>query len=877
MIGQTISHYKILDKLGEGGMGIVYKARDTKLDRTVALKFLPKHLTSSVKDKQRFIREAKAAAALNHPNICTIYNVDEHKGDPFIVMEIIEGKNLREILKTEKVELRTIVEYTIQIAAALREAHSKGIIHRDIKCDNLMVTPGGRIKVMDFGLAKLKGSVQVTKSGKTVGTISYMSPEQVRGEEVDERSDIWSVGIVLYELLTGKLPFKGDYDHAVMYSILNADPTPASDVTNSIPPELEEIINRCIAKDPTDRYQSAADLSKDLQIVREIVSSDEKKSAVQHDGNLIQRQMYKRRYILAGSTAVAVILLLMVMFVPDREILQDEFADYPVTESIRLMVLPFTNIGGDPDRQMFCDGLVETITSNLSQIEQDYPDLWVVPAQVHEDLSIFPTDDGQFHFIKSPGEAHRTFGVNYAVTGSLQPVGDQLRLTVHLIDAKNLRQVNSRQIDVEAIDVVALHDKSVELLLTMLNLELGPETREIMKAGYTTVPTAFELYIQGIGNLRRFERIENIDAAIELFRQSVETDPQFALAYAGLGQAYWRKYEYTGESEWLEKADEHALKAHDLNNELTQVNITLGMINRGTGQYELAIENFNNVLAVDPTNADAYRELARVYESVGDINEAESTNKRAIRLKPDDWAGYGALGTFYFRHNRYDEAIEQFRKVIEITPDNHHGYSNLGAMFYFQGQYDEARGMFEKSLELSETFDATSNLGTLYYIQGKYGEAAQMYKRALDIHDGHYMVWGNLGSAYYWTPDERDKAYPVYEHAIELAEDLKRNNPSDYYVLIDLAGYSEKLGKKEDAKVYIYKALELSQDNTVIMFSAGTILERLGEREEALNWIMKAIENGHSKSEIMNQPELQELINDERFQEFVRNLQATTE
>lgn len=877
MIGQTISHYKIIDKLGEGGMGIVYKARDTRLDRTVALKFLPKHLTSSVKDKQRFIREAKAAAALNHPNICTIHNVDEHNGIPFIVMEIVEGKNLREVLKTERVGHQAIIEYAIQIASALQEAHSRGIIHRDIKCDNLMVTPGGRIKVMDFGLAKLKGSVQVTKSGNTVGTISYMSPEQVRGEEVDERSDIWSVGIVLYELLTGKLPFKADYDHAVMYSILNSDPKPVSGLIDSIPPELEEIVNRCIAKDPTGRFQSAADLLKELQAVREIVSSDIKKSAGHHKGHSIQGKIYRRRYILAGSTAVAVILLLLVMFVPDREILQNEFSDYPVNESILLMVLPFTNIGEDPDRQMFCDGLVETITSNLTQISRTNRDLWIVPAQVQEDVSILPAADGERQYIKSPAEAYRTFGVNYVIRGSLQPIADSLRLTLHLVDAKNNRLVDSSLIDVQNADVFTLQNKSVESVLTMLDLELSPETEEVIKKGYASDPAAFELYMQGIGNLKRYERIENINAAIELLGQSVEADPQFALAYAGLGQAYWRKYEYTGESEWLEKADEHALKAYDLNNELTQVNITLGIINRGTGEYELAIENFNNVLAVDPTNADAYRELARVYESLGDISEAEATHKRAIRLKPDDWAGYGALGTFYFRHNRYDDAIEQFKKVIEITPDNHHGYSNLGAMFYYQGQNEEARGMFEKSLELSETFEVTSNLGTLYYIQGKYREAAQMYERALDIHDGHYRVWGNLGAAYYYTPDEREKAYPAYEHAIELAEDYKRNNPSDYEVFIDLAGYSERLGKEEDAKAYMEQALELSSGNTVIMFSAGTILERLGEREEALYWIMKAIENGHSKSEIVNQPELQDLIKDERFPEISENIRSESE
>ena len=885
MVGRTISHYEILDKLGEGGMGVVYKARDTRLDREIALKFLPADITASKVDKQRFIREAKAAAALNHPNICTIYSVEEYEDSTyapksgasvdkqqFIAMEYIDGMTLRQKSPMaigvssqrsetggQKSAIPTIViDYAIQIAEALKAAHASGIIHRDIKPDNIMVTADDRIKITDFGLAKLKGATQVTKTGKTVGTVLYMSPEQVRGEDIDERSDIWSFGIVLYEMLTGRKPFMDDYEHAVMYSIVNEDPPPVSDTIENIPQELERIVYRCLAKDPSGRYQSVSELVEDLAAVRDELHTEKVVSGGRMAGSTTTGPINKRGLLVAGSLIGIVSILLIIVLVSDRGTIQHWFTGSPAEdEAIRLTVLPFRNIGEDPEREVLSNGLSETITSNLNQIEQFHDEFWVVPAGVVRE-----------EYIQSSSEAHAAFGVNYVVTGSLQQIADRLRLTIELVDAERLRQVKTAVIDEDATDILALHDKSVESVLHMLNMEFKPETRGVMKAGHTSVSPAFEQYIQGIGHLQRYERIENIRAAIEAFEQSIELDPQFPLAYAGLGQAYWRKYEYTREPVWLEEATEYAQIAHNLDDALAQVNITLGRINQSMGRYEEAIDYFDRVRAADPTNADAYRGLAGGYESLGDIDEAEATLKRAIRLKPDIWVGYSALGAFYHRQNRYEEAIEQFKKVIELTPDNHRGYSNLGANYFFLGEIDEALSMFEQSLEIEETYRASYNLATLYFSEGRYSEAARMYETALELRDGDYRVWGGLASAYYWTPDEREKAFPAYERAVDLAENQIEVNPNDPNVIIDLAGYRVKLGDEDEARTYIQKALDLAPGNTSVMFKAATAFEQLGEREEALDWIGKAIDNGHSKSEIMGQPDLQDLIDDERFQEF---------
>jgi serine/threonine protein kinase/tetratricopeptide (TPR) repeat protein len=863
MIGQTISHYTILENLGEGGMGIVYKARDNRLDRTVALKFLAPGLTASEDDRQRFIREAKNVAALNHPNICTIYNAEEFDGTQFIVMEYMEGKSLAKNLKRGSFKPVTVIEYALQISSALKEAHARGIIHRDIKSDNIMITQDDRVKVMDFGLAKLKGSAKVTQTGKMVGTVTNMSPEQVRGEPADERSDIWSLGIVLYQMLTGELPYYGDYQHAVMYSILNDDPAPISGIIKMVPQDLEKLVFKCLAKNPSDRYQSASVLLNDLSDLRGKIDPGQNEPDYRVDKERARGQIYilSQPVTYAALFLVAVLITVVSAYMFNRDLISHWLTDYSEPELIRLTVLPFNNIGDDPVRQVFCDGLVETITGNLTNFEQLYKNLWVVPS-----------GEVRGNNISSPGEAYRTFGANYAVTGSLQPIRDRLRLTVHLIDSKNLRQINSSVIDVDASDVLALHNQSVENLMKMLNLALEPETQVVMKAGYTTVSAAFEPYIQGVGYLQRYEKIENILAAIDSFMKSIEADPAFALAYAGLGQAYWRKYDYTKEPGWLEKANEYALAAQRLDPDLAQVNITMGMINRGMGQYEKAILNFSNVLSADSTNADAYRELARTYELLGNFSRAESTILHSIELKPGYWSGYNQLGALYLRHNHYEKALEQFVTVIELTPDNYIGYMNLGTTFSMLNRYTDARSMFERSLELETTYDASSNLAWVNFIEGRYREAARMFETALEYQDGNYQVWGNLGSAYYWTPGERDRADSAYIRAIELAERQKTLNPNDPYVVIALAGYHSMTDNADEAIMYARQALAMAPDNSWVLFSAGTIYERHGDREEALRWIGNAVERGHSVSEIMNQPDLQNLIQDQRFQKLIRNV-----
>jgi len=524
-----------------------------------------------------------------------------------------------------------------------------------------------------------------------------------------------------------------------------------------------------------------------------------------------------------------------------------------------LLILPLTNIGGDENGQAFCDGLVETLTSKLSQLEQYHGSLWVVPSS-----------EVRRNKISSPGEAYQIFNVNLAVSGSLQLVGDLYRLTLNLIDAKNMRQLNSSVIDFYPKDISSLQDKSVIKLMEMLKLQPDPEVNDVLLAGGTTVPGAYEYYLQGRGYLQRYENEDNLNLAIKLFKNAIDQDSLFTLAHSGLAEAYWRMYENSKDPVWAERAHDEGELAYEMNSDLAPINITLGMIHLGTGQHEDAINNFNKALKIEPTNPHAYRGLAKTYEAMGSIDEVEATFQKAIKLKPDYWAGYNDLGTFYYRNSRYEEALVQFKQVIELTPDNYRGYNNSGGIYYSMERWTEARKMFEHSLTLRKSYGVASNLGTLYFIEGDFENAARMYDMALGINDHNFVVWGNLASAYYWTPNKRQEAIQNYRMAIQKANEQIQINPNDAGTIARIAGYHAMIGEEEQAISLINRSMEMTPHDLGIMFEAGTIYEQLGDRDKALHWIARSIEEGYSISEIEHQPGLQNLLDDERFKQIIR-------
>ena len=862
MIGETILHYKILEKLGEGGMGIVYRAEDTKLKRQVAIKFLPHHISANEEERKRFEIEAQAAASLNHPNIATIFAIEESDDQTFIAMEYIDGKELKDIIKHQSVgtenfqplQMNEVINYAIQIAEGLEAAHRKNIVHRDIKPSNIMITGEGKVKVMDFGLAKIKGGSQLTTIGTTVGTIAYMSPEQAKGDVIDHRTDIWSFGVVLYEMLTGKLPFRGDYDQAIIYSILSEKPEPVTSEQGKNSRTLVNIINKCLQKDQDARYQSFEELLNDLRLIQKGYDSG---FSFPSSPKISKRNFKNKPTWVIGGLSLAVIILFFILPF-SREFFISLFNPSPANAEKHLLILPFNSIGGDSSKQAFCDGLVETLSSNLTQMEQFQGSLWVVPSsEVIQNK------------IKSISEAYKMYGANLVVTGSLQFLNNLLRLTLNLVDAKNLRQLNSSIIDIKSKDIASTQNKAAIKLLEMLHIEMQPELKDILDAGKTSVPEAYEYYVKGRGNLQRYENLDNVEEAINLFKLAIDSDTNYALAYAGLGEAFLRSYEITKKSDMVGLAVKNAMKAYKIDSTLPPINVTLGMIYSEKGKYKLAIEYFKQALSNDPTDAAAFRGLAKAYEASDNITEAESTYERAIKLKPDYWAGYNDLGVFYYKNSRYNDAIKQFKEVIKLTPDNYRGYNNLGGIYYLLERWSDAREMFERSLQIRKSYNIYSNLGTLYYIENKYEDAAKMYEEALKINDNDYLTWGNLAAAYFWIPGKHDKSITNYKKAIALAEKKLNINPNDPEVISNLAAYYADVGDSSKALILLKKSINDAPDDIMVMYRAATTYEHLGNRVKALYWIGKALANGYSRSEIEHQPELKKLIADKRYKQLV--------
>ena len=854
MIGQSISHYKILEKLGEGGMGVVYKAHDTKLERTVALKFLSADLTANPQTKSRFIQEARAASRLDHPNISVIHEIgDTDDGRSFICMGYYDGETLEERIERDPPDIETSVSIALQIAKGLQSAHKSGIVHRDIKPANIMITSGAEVKIVDFGLAKLMSESGITETGRSVGTLAYMSPEQLQGKKIDTRTDLYSLGVLLYEMITGQRPFAEEHYAALMYSIVNVDPPPPSLINPSVPKELDQIVLQLISKNPDQRYKSASAVVEKLNHYL-----SEKKVPFHKNRAGLIGFISQPKAIFA---ALLVVIIIAVLSFPDsRSSLPSFFNITSAPDDIHLVVLPFLNVGEDPANQPFNDGLMEILTSSLTMLQPQDISYWVVSAS-----------DVRQQNVTSARDALREFNATLAVYGSLQKLSNRIQLTLNLVDTKTARQIDSRMLSVSADSLPHLQDEAVYLLAQMLNIDdKGPGFTT--GAGSTTVARSYELYLEGRGYLQDFQMFENIERAINLFNKAIELDPEYAQAYAGLGEAYRRMYDETRDSEWVDLAIQYSERAKEINNELPAVHVTLGMIQQATGRYDKAVNSFRRALELDSVNADAYRGLARAYVQLGSIDQAEETYKRSIRLRPTYWAGYNQLGGFYYGQGKYTEAVQQYEKVIELIPNSSLGYSNLGAMYYYLEEYPKAIELFNRAAEIEPRYDIWANLATLhYYHESNFEEAAKMYENALSISDHNHRVWGYLASASYWAGRDSLTVKEYYQKALTLAREEKRVNPRDAELLVNIASYQTALGDLSEARQNLTYALELAPENISVICNAGIAYEKLGDRDRALTLITNALERGYAYSEIENDPHLRDFLRDPRFISFIQD------
>ena len=859
MSGRVILHFEIREKLGEGGMGVVYSAFDRKLNRLVALKFLPPGLVDSKESLERLVQEANAISALSHPNIATIYSLEEQGDERFLVLEHIPGGTLKDKLRTlaqsgRWLTIGQILKYAIGAAEGLAHAHRRGIVHQDIKTSNLMLTGEDTVKITDFGLARIGPSPGASKPGLVAGTVAYMSPEQARGGAIDARSDIFSFGVTLFELATGRLPFEASEDRAMLLQIINRPAPRLREHRVDAPEALSRVVSKSLEKRREDRYQSMDELFGDLLALRRLSEADTATKEVEKVGP--PAGAVRRRWLLAAGLAAALAAVVAPLSLRVRQIFHERFRPPPAAEEKLLAVLPFHNLG-QPGDDALCAGLMEILTNKLTQLEQFQGAMRVVAA----------SDVLSLH-VGSAREARNAFGAALALTGGVQRDGQRLVITINLVDTRSQAQLGAHTIEHSLENLAVLQGLLLESVAELLTFELKPEVRRTLAAGLSAVPAAYRYYVTGRGDLQRYDRMENLDSAIAMFRQAIEQDQNYALAYAGMAESYWRKYERTKDSALLGLARTHGSRAIHLNEKLAPVLVTMGLIQTSGGQYDDAVRSFKRALKLEPLNVDAHRGIALAHEGAGRLTEAEAIYIQEIRMRPDSWASHKDLGMFYFHSGRYSEAEPYFRHVIELTPDNYRAYSNLGATYLKLGRNEDAAAIFRRSLAIEPDAFAYSNLGTVYYFQGRYEDAAAQYEKAIELAPKDFVMRGNLADAYRYIPALANKAPEEFRKATELAQDALATNPKDAKLRANVAGYRSSSGDTAGALRDIQEALRLAPGDGFVLFRAALVYEQAGMRERAWKALEACVKVGYSLEEIRKAPPLADLRKDERYRKL---------
>jgi tetratricopeptide (TPR) repeat protein/TolB-like protein len=862
MSGKHISHYELAEKLGEGGMGVVYKAWDLTLGRPVALKFLPGHMADSPEQVTRFHQEARAISAVNHPNIATIYEIGEAEGQCFLALEYLSGGTLEAALQQLKaagqpLSLEQALDYAVQIAEALAHAHAHGVIHRDIKTANMLFTESRSLKITDFGLAKLAEGSSVTRTGTVMGTPATMSPEQAQGLEVDERTDIFSAGVVMFELFTSQRPFRGANPTAMLYQVVHVPAPPLGESRLGTPAALERIVAKALEKDRAARYQKAADLAADLRSLRrELITGSFTGRSVQETVAMTAAPGRKRRWLAAGLPAAFIVAGMGAWIgwpaVRDRvtSTLSGLHARSLPAEK-RLAVLPFRNVGGNPKDQAFVDGLREVVIGKLTRLERPGGSLVVVVSP----------DELQAKEINTAADAWKRLGANLVMTGSVIQAGQQPQLIVNLEDPQSLTVLRSETVDASHPDLAV----EATRLVGMLELQMSSASRETLRAGDSSDPAAIRFYIEGRGYLLRYDRVENLDLAAGAFRDAVAKDPNYALAWAGWAEALRWKHWLQKEPALLAQAAAHAAHALQLNSRPAALHVTMGQIRLQEGNREAAARELQTALALEPANAGAFQALGDVYESTQRYEEAEKTYRKAIEMRPGDPSGRLRLGFFYYNRERLPEAELEFRRALELAPDSPRAHSNLGVVYLRKEQYSDAVEQFEKSVSIEPNARGYSNLGAAYYYLKRYADSVQPFRRAVEMARTNSMYWGNLADAYRWTPDLSNQAPGAFRHAIELLEQEVQVDPRNPRLRARLGMYYASIQERPRALGEMAEALRLDPSQAYVQYRAALVYEQLGDHDQALKALELALKAGQPMAEIRTSPVLEQLRKDARF------------
>lgn len=704
--GSTVAgKYKVIEELGRGGMGVVYKAEDTRLKRTAALKFLPPEFALDSEARERFVREAQAAAALDHPHICTIYEISEVEGQTFISMAYIKGQSLKEKIASDPLELEEAINVAIQVTEGLQEAHEKGIVHRNIKPANIMLTEKGQVKITDFGLAKLSWGADLTKTATIMGTVAYMSPEQAKGEKVDHRTDIWSFGAMLYEMLTGKLPFRSDKDQATIYAILHEEPQSTTELRKDIPENLDKIIEKCLKKSPQKRYKDVEAILNDLKSVSMSIEAPS----------------------------------------PSKVISEKKPS---------IAVLPFVNMSVDPENEYFSDGLTEELINALTKVKE----LFVVAR-----TSSFAFK-GEKVDIREIGQR---LNVDNLLEGSVRKVGNRVRITAQLVKVEDGYHLWSERYDRNMEDVFAIQDEITEKIMDKLMAALDVRRKPPEEHRPVNLE-AFDLYLKGRYYWNKF----SLDKAITYYKQAIEKDSTYALAYAAVAEAYYMLstgFDILPSKEGMPKAREAAQKALELDPTLAEAYASLGLLALSYDwDRKAAKKYFQKALEPNPNSASAHQWIEFYWTYMeANLDKATTHLERGLELDPLNLFIKARLGFLSLFSRDLDRAFDQFKEIIDFEPNYALGHVGLMNVYWGKELYNEAFASGEKVLELGPPAVAyIGGLGHIYAIGGKKDKAyeflAELEERSQKGYVSSFWV-----AVIYIGLGEIDKAFEWLEKAYE--------------------------------------------------------------------------------------------------------------
>ncbi len=882
--------YRINGEIGRGGMGVVYEAEDLRLKRPVALKFLPAELTDNPEARQRFVHEAQAASILDNPHICTIHEIGEGEdGRMFIAMALCHGESLRTMIRRGPVAPAEALSLAAQVAEGLAAAHAAGIVHRDIKPANILVTREGTARIADFGLAKIAGEARLTRDGRAVGTVAYMSPEQLQGAEVDARSDVWSLGVVLYEMLTGRLPFRGDNEHSLAYAIVNAGTPSFEGLLPGPPPGCAEVLERALAPDPAGRYASAVELAEALEAVSEgagysghvhVVTGERKdqgRTAARPGPRARRRTGFRAlppvaRVSIVLSTLLVLLVAGVLSGLPRRIGVLLGLAPSAEGAPRHITIFDPIPLGDDASDRVLAAGLAEYLRVRLDALARPSCS-WVTPAG---DLSTYG--------VQEASDALRVLGSNFVLTGTLKRNGDNLSLTLDALDPARAVRLASVQKSDHLGNIATWRDDLVRDTAAAIGLTPGPRSSQPPSASAplaapstpaaTTVPGAFEAYIRGLGHLVSSNEgptgpaspayAAAVQSAIAALEESVRLDPSFTEAWIDLAEAC-RHMAVPGKdlapAARAESLIRTVLAANDLS---ARAHLVLGVTLRDLGRDADAGPELERAVALDPLYYEAWIKLAHFYDNANQPAKAETAYQAAIKARPGYWAGQAFLAIHHFYRGEYEKARDQLDTASRLCPGNIIVLNDLGAAHFRLDDYDRAAAVFERSNATKRNPDACANLGTLYYFSGRFADSVTMTETALGFprSDFDYVIWGNLGDAYSFTPGSEAKAAAAYAKAVELAEEALVRDPNDARVRAILAVDLAKVGQADRARQTLEAVLQARPGDTAILLRSIFGYEILGDRDKALGSLREYVKLKGPMGDIVRDPLLAALRRD---------------